>query len=185
MTKGDPMPKTDPITLAIMRHALASAADQMALSLYRTACSTIVRDCLDFSTSLCDAQGQMIAQGVTLPHHIASVPFAMRTLLKIEKIRRGHQSRGRVHSQRSLRWRHAHTRHLRGPPRLLGRSSGGICGQQLLITQTWADGYPAALPATTPRSSRRDCESPGSSFTGEASRTRPSLRAAGRQRPDS
>ena len=43
MTKGDPMPKTDPITLAIMRHALASAADQMALSLYRTACSTIVR----------------------------------------------------------------------------------------------------------------------------------------------
>ena len=82
MTKGDPMPKTDPITLAIMRHALASAADQMALSLYRTACSTIVRDCLDFSTSLCDAQGQMIAQGVTLPHHIASVPFAMRTLLK-------------------------------------------------------------------------------------------------------
>ena len=82
MTKGDPMPKTDPITLAIVRHALASAADQMALSLYRTACSTIVRDCLDFSTSLCDAQGQMIAQGVTLPHHIASVPFAMRTLLK-------------------------------------------------------------------------------------------------------
>ena len=82
MTKGDPMPKTDPITLAIVRHALASAADQMALSLYRTACSTIVRDCLDFSTSLCDAQGQMIAQGITLPHHIASVPFAMRTLLK-------------------------------------------------------------------------------------------------------
>ena len=82
MNTGDAAQKTDPITLAILQHALASAADQMALSLYRTAYSTIVRDCLDFSTSLCDAEGQMIAQGVTLPHHIASVPFAMRTLLK-------------------------------------------------------------------------------------------------------
>ncbi|MCY3775197.1 MAG: hydantoinase B/oxoprolinase family protein, partial [Candidatus Aminicenantes bacterium] len=81
MSTRDAKGKTDPITLAIMQHALASAADQMALSLYRTAYSTIVRDCLDFSTSLCDAEGEMIAQGVTLPHHIASVPFAMRTLL--------------------------------------------------------------------------------------------------------
>ncbi len=81
MTENEEAPPTDPITLAIMQHALASAADQMALSLYRTAYSTIVRDCLDFSTSLCDAQGKMIAQGITLPHHVASVPFAMRALL--------------------------------------------------------------------------------------------------------
>lgn len=74
--------KSDPVTQVIVQHALASAADQMALNLYRTAYSTIVRDCLDFSTSLCDEQGQIIAQGVTLPHHIASVPFAMQSLLK-------------------------------------------------------------------------------------------------------
>ena len=74
--------KSDPVTQVIVPHALASAADQMALNLYRTAYSTIVRDCLDFSTSLCDEKGQMIAQGVTLPHHIASVPFAMHSLLK-------------------------------------------------------------------------------------------------------
>ena len=81
MTESDEAAQTNPITLAIMQHALASAADQMALNLYRTANSTIVRDCLDFSTSHCDDQGQMIAQGVTLPHHVASVPFAMRALL--------------------------------------------------------------------------------------------------------
>ena len=74
------MSHIDPITRQIMQHALASAADEMALALYRTAYSTIVRDCLDFSTSLCQANGDMIAQGVTVPHHIASVPFAMRTL---------------------------------------------------------------------------------------------------------
>ena len=53
----------DPITREIMRNAVASAADEMALALHRTAYSTIVRDCLDFSTSLCDAEGEMIAQG--------------------------------------------------------------------------------------------------------------------------
>ena len=70
----------DPITLEIMQNALASAADEMAMALYRTAYSTIVRDCLDYSTSLCDGDGQMIAQGVTIPLHLGSVPFAMETL---------------------------------------------------------------------------------------------------------
>jgi N-methylhydantoinase B len=72
----------DPITREIIQNALAAAADEMALALYRTAYSTIVRDCLDYSTSLCDAQGEMIAQGVTIPLHLGSVPFAMATLFK-------------------------------------------------------------------------------------------------------
>src|ERR1051325_268449 len=72
----------DPITREIIQHALAAAADEMALALYRTAYSTIVRDCLDFSTSLCNARGEMIAQGVTIPLHLGSVPFAMETLLR-------------------------------------------------------------------------------------------------------
>ena len=70
----------DPITREIMQNALAAAADEMAIALYRTAYSTIVRDCLDYSTSLCDAKGEMIAQGVTIPLHLGSVPFAMETL---------------------------------------------------------------------------------------------------------
>lgn len=74
------MLKTDLITREIIQNALAAAADEMALALYRTAYSTIVRDCLDFSTSLCNAAGEMIAQGVTIPLHLGSVPFAMETL---------------------------------------------------------------------------------------------------------
>jgi N-methylhydantoinase B len=76
------MPDFEPITREIIQNALASAADEMALALYRTAYSTIVRDCLDFSTSLCNAAGEMIAQGVTIPLHLGSVPFAMETLLR-------------------------------------------------------------------------------------------------------
>ena len=78
--KARPGGAVDPITREIIQHALASAADEMALALYRTAYSTIVRDALDFSTSLCDGDGELIGQGVTLPHHIASVPAAMETL---------------------------------------------------------------------------------------------------------
>lgn len=75
-------PVIDPVTAEIVRCALASAADEMALALYRTAYSTVVRDTLDFSTSLCDADGQMIAQSVTIPLHMGSVPYAMATLFK-------------------------------------------------------------------------------------------------------
>ena len=74
------MTRTDPITREIVRNALASAADEMAVALYRTAYSTVVRDCLDYSTSLCDADGEMIAQGVTIPLHLGAVPYAMETL---------------------------------------------------------------------------------------------------------
>src|ERR1700677_960395 len=70
----------DPISREIIRNALSSAADQMSMALYRTAYSTIVRDCLDYSTSLCNAAGDMIAQGVTIPFHLGSVPFAMAAL---------------------------------------------------------------------------------------------------------
>jgi N-methylhydantoinase B len=74
--------KIDPITREIMQNALASAADEMALAMYRTAYSTIVRDALDFSTSLCNAKGEQIAQGVTIPLHMGSVPYAIETLFK-------------------------------------------------------------------------------------------------------
>ena len=69
------MSEMDPITREIVQNALASAADEMAMALYRTAYSTIVRDCLDYSTSLCNAKGEMIAQGVTIPLHLGAVPF--------------------------------------------------------------------------------------------------------------
>ena len=74
--------RIDPITREIIQNALASAADEMALALYRTAYSTIVRDCLDYSTSLCNAEGEMIAQGVTTPLHLGTVPYAMETLFR-------------------------------------------------------------------------------------------------------
>jgi N-methylhydantoinase B len=71
----------DPITLEVFRNAFESGADQMALILMRTAHSPIVRDAMDFSTAICDASGQNLAQGLTTPMHLGSFFDAMRHLI--------------------------------------------------------------------------------------------------------
>jgi N-methylhydantoinase B len=53
----------------------------MALIVMRTAYSGIVRDALDYSTALCDRNGEMIAQGLTIALHLGSFPEAVRTIL--------------------------------------------------------------------------------------------------------
>lgn len=65
----------------MFRNAFESAADQMALILMRTAHSPIVRDAMDFSTAICDAGGQNLAQGLTTPMHLGSFFDAMRHLI--------------------------------------------------------------------------------------------------------
>ncbi|MBM3775617.1 MAG: hydantoinase B/oxoprolinase family protein, partial [Acidobacteria bacterium] len=74
--------QTDPITLGLIRNYLSSVADEMANTVIRTAYSTIVRDCMDFSTALCDRNGQTVAQGVTIPFHLGSIPFALQSTIR-------------------------------------------------------------------------------------------------------
>jgi N-methylhydantoinase B/oxoprolinase/acetone carboxylase alpha subunit len=72
----------DPVTLQIVANGLASIADEMATTIFRTAHSTVVRDGMDYSASVCDAQGRTVSQAVTVPFHLGSVPAAMETLLE-------------------------------------------------------------------------------------------------------
>jgi len=71
----------DPITQEIVGNALASIADEMATTIFRTAHSTVVRDGMDFSAALCNADGETVAQAVTVPFHLGAVPHAMETLI--------------------------------------------------------------------------------------------------------
>jgi N-methylhydantoinase B len=71
----------DPIRLEVLRNAFDTIADEMALILMRTAHSPIVRDSMDYSTALCDAQGRTLAQGVTTPMHLGSFFDAMEHLI--------------------------------------------------------------------------------------------------------
>lgn len=72
----------DPILLEVFRNAFEAIADQMALILMRTAHSPIVRDAMDFSTALCDAEGRNLAQGLTTPMHLGSFYDAMTHLIR-------------------------------------------------------------------------------------------------------
>ncbi|HEX7103212.1 MAG TPA: hydantoinase B/oxoprolinase family protein [Nitrolancea sp.] len=78
MTEGG----IDPITFELIRNALTSIVDDMALTIVRTAYSNVVRDNMDFSTALCDRSGNLIAQGLTIPLHLGSVPDAMAAFFR-------------------------------------------------------------------------------------------------------
>jgi N-methylhydantoinase B len=73
--------RIDPITLEIIQNALSTIADELALVIMRSAYSNIVRDAMDYSTAVCDHQGQTVAQGLTSPVHLGSFPDAMRQLV--------------------------------------------------------------------------------------------------------
>ncbi|MBV9860423.1 MAG: hydantoinase B/oxoprolinase family protein [Alphaproteobacteria bacterium] len=71
----------DPFLLEVLKNALDTVADEMALILMRTSYSGIIRDSMDFSTAVCDAEGQTLAQGLTTPMHLGSFYDAMRCLI--------------------------------------------------------------------------------------------------------
>ncbi|MFV0243548.1 MAG: hydantoinase B/oxoprolinase family protein [Qingshengfaniella sp.] len=74
------MSEIDPIRLEVLKNAFDMIADEMALMLMRAAYSPIVRDSMDYSTAICDAEGQTLAQGVTTPMHLGSFYDAMQHL---------------------------------------------------------------------------------------------------------
>ena len=77
--------RIDPITLEVIKNALGTIADEMALVVMRTAYSNIMRDSMDYSTALCDGDGCSIAQGLTNPIHLGSFPDAMRRVVAEHK----------------------------------------------------------------------------------------------------
>jgi N-methylhydantoinase B len=66
----------------VIKNALSSVADEMALMVMRSAYSPVVRDTMDYSTALCDRHGQVIAQGLTLAVQLGTFPTAMRYVLE-------------------------------------------------------------------------------------------------------
>jgi len=72
----------DPFALELVKNALVALADEMALTIHRTARSFVVKEALDFSTALFLADGELIAQGTCLPFHLGAMPFAVRAILK-------------------------------------------------------------------------------------------------------
>ncbi len=71
----------DPFEVELLENALDTVADEMALTVCRSARSFVVKEALDFSTALFDGRGRMVAQGTCLPLHLGAMPAALDAIL--------------------------------------------------------------------------------------------------------
>src|ERR671935_2750101 len=72
----------DPIGFELFKNAIFSIADEMALTVFRTTYSGVLKDNMDYSTGFADADGKLAAQGLTIPGHLGSVPTALASVFR-------------------------------------------------------------------------------------------------------
>jgi N-methylhydantoinase B len=76
------MTALDPIELEVIANALTAAAADMDVTMWRTSRSTIVREMLDYSTAIFDADGYNIAQSARIPQHLNSMSYCLREIVE-------------------------------------------------------------------------------------------------------
>ncbi len=72
----------DPVTLEVMSNAFMSIAEQMGHTLQRTAQSTNIRERLDFSCAIFDAEGGLVANAPHIPVHLGAMSESVRAVLE-------------------------------------------------------------------------------------------------------
>jgi N-methylhydantoinase B len=72
----------DPIQVEVWRHLLASIAEEMGATLERTAYSPNIKERLDHSCAVFDAEGRLLAQAAHIPVHLGAMPLMLQTLRK-------------------------------------------------------------------------------------------------------
>ncbi len=67
----------DPIKLELYKNMLTSVAEEMGVTLRRTAFSPNIKERLDFSCAVFDDTGKMVAQAAHIPVHLGSMPLSV------------------------------------------------------------------------------------------------------------
>nr|WP_263326383.1 hydantoinase B/oxoprolinase family protein [Neobacillus sp. Marseille-Q6967] len=86
------MKQVDAITLEIVGNVLLSIAEEMGVTLVKTAYSTNIKERKDCSTAVFDAKGNMISQAEYVPMHLGSMLDVVNQILKrypLESIKPG------------------------------------------------------------------------------------------------
>jgi len=81
LSESSPVEPADPVALELWRHRLVGAAEEMGVTLRRTAYSPNIKERLDFSCAIFDKAGRMIAQAAHIPAHLGAMPASVRTIL--------------------------------------------------------------------------------------------------------
>jgi 5-oxoprolinase (ATP-hydrolysing) len=74
--------EADPVMLEVFNNLFMNIAEQMGLRLQNTAYSVNIKERLDFSCALFDAQGQLIANAPHMPVHLGSMSESIRTVIE-------------------------------------------------------------------------------------------------------
>ncbi len=72
----------DSIKLEIFRSLYSSVAEEMGVSLRRTAFSPNIKERRDYSCAVFDGRGRLIAQGDHMPVHLGSMPMSVRAAIE-------------------------------------------------------------------------------------------------------
>ena len=72
----------DPVLLEVYRHRFSGIAEEMGVTLQRTAFSPNIKERLDFSCALFDAGGQLIAQAAHIPVHLGAMPASVSAAME-------------------------------------------------------------------------------------------------------
>ncbi len=73
--------RVDPVLLEVFNNLFMNIAEQMGLQLQNTAHSVNIKERLDFSCALFDAQGNLIANAPHMPVHLGSMGESIKTVI--------------------------------------------------------------------------------------------------------
>ena len=75
--------KPDPTALAVFHALLSSVAEEMGVTLGRTAHSPNIKERRDYSCAVFDAEGKLVCQAAHIPVHLGAMPLAVEAALPL------------------------------------------------------------------------------------------------------
>src|SRR5215208_3129386 len=78
--------RADPVKLEIFKSLYSSVAEEMGVSLRRSAFSPNIKERRDYSCAVFNREGVLIAQGDHMPVHLGSMPMSVRSALEAVRV---------------------------------------------------------------------------------------------------
>jgi N-methylhydantoinase B/oxoprolinase/acetone carboxylase alpha subunit len=74
--------RIDPVEFEVLKNRFVSVAEEMGVTLCRTSFSPNIKERLDYSCAVYDADGETIAQGDHMPVHLGAMPLSVRAAIE-------------------------------------------------------------------------------------------------------
>ena len=74
--------RVNPILMQVFKNRFAAIAEEMGVTLNRTAFSPNIKERRDFSCAIFDQNGDMIAQAAHIPVHLGSMPLSVKAAIE-------------------------------------------------------------------------------------------------------